>query len=608
MSRGSPRRVCGWLLACVVLATLSQASALAGDHQRQVLVLYSTRRDAQIAVVGERELPRVLEAGLGGALDYYSEYIDRARFPDPAYQVSLRDFLRVKYREIRFDVIIALGELALQFVDSHREDLLPGVPLVYFSASASTRRPPNSTGVTAEVNFHDTLTLAAELQPDARRVVVISGAAGDDISVERVARAQLRPFEQRFTFEYLTGLRTADLEARLSALPSNAIVYYLVVDHDGDGRVFHPLEYLDRIAPIARAPIYCWVDSAMDHGIVGGSLKSQEAQIDAVAELALRVLRGENADSISPTTPDLNVVQVDWRQLRRWGISESRVPAGTLVRFREPSTWDRYRGSILAAAAVLLAQTTLIVALLVQRARRRRAEDAVRNKQVELRTSYDRIRDLGGRLLNAQESERSHIARELHDDIGQQVALLSIDLEMLRASATSPVDGPADEALTRAQALAKSVHDLSHRLHPARLRLVGLVAAIRGLQQEMSRADASIAFAHHDVPSTLPPEITLTVFRIVQEALQNALKYSGARHLAVDLRGTPGELTLTIQDDGRGFDVDEAWGKGLGLISMGERLEAVGGTLRIGSTPGKGTRLEATVPLPAAGDAATIAV
>jgi len=244
----------------------------------------------------------------------------------------------------------------------------------------------------------------------------------------------------------------------------------------------------------------------------------------------------------------------------------------------------------------------------VQQARRRRAEDAVRNKQVELRTSYDRIRDLGGRLLNAQESERSHIARELHDDIGQQVALLSIDLEMLRASGTSPVDGPADEALTRAQALAKSVHDLSHRLHPARLRLVGLVAAIRGLQQEMSRADASIAFTHHDVPSTLPPEITLTVFRIVQEALQNALKYSGARHLAVDLRGTPGELTLTIQDDGRGFDVDEAWGKGLGLISMGERLEAVGGTLRIGSTPGKGTRLEATVPLPAAGDAATIAV
>jgi signal transduction histidine kinase len=191
---------------------------------------------------------------------------------------------------------------------------------------------------------------------------------------------------------------------------------------------------------------------------------------------------------------------------------------------------------------VLLAQTTLIVALLVQLARRRRAEDAVRNKQVELRTSYDRIRDLGGRLLSAQESERSRIARELHDDIGQQVALLSIDLEMLRASATSPADGPADEALTRAQALAKSVHDLSHRLHPARLRLVGLVAAIRGLQQEMSRADASITFTHHDVPSTLPPEITLTVFRIVQEALQNALKYSGARHLVVDLRGTPGEL------------------------------------------------------------------
>ena len=169
----------------------------------------------------------------------------------------------------------------------------------------------------------------------------------------------------------------------------------------------------------------------MDHGIVGGSLLDRQARWKPSAQLAVRVLRGEPADSIPTSSPKLNVSQVDWRQLRRWGISEARVPAGTLVRFREPSVWDRYRAYILGAAAILLAQTALIAGLLVQRARRRHAEENVRASQAELRASYERIRDLGARLLNAQDTERARIARELHDDVSQQVALLEIDLELL---------------------------------------------------------------------------------------------------------------------------------------------------------------------------------
>jgi signal transduction histidine kinase len=572
-----------------------------------VLVLYSTRRDAQIAVIGERELPRVLENGLPNGLDYYSEYIDRARFPDPAYQFALRDFLRLKYQGLQFDLVVALNDLALKFVTGHRDELFPGTPLVYFSSSRSTEPPGNATGVSAETNFSGTLALVAQLQPAVKRVVVISGDGGDDKAFENAARAQFRPFESRFAFEYLTGLPTKELEARLAASSPDTIIYYLVVDRDGTGQLFHPLEYLDIVAAAARVPIYCWVDSAMDHGIVGGSLKDQKAQIDAVAGLALRVLRGERADTIAPISPDLNVSQVDWRQLRRWGISNARVPAGTVIRFREPSVWDRYGMYIVGAVIILLGQTALIAGLLVQRTRRRQAEAEVRGKQAELRTSYERIRHLAARLLNAQESERSRIARELHDDIGQQVALLAIDLELLGVR-EGAVGSSAGEALNRAQAIARSVHDLSHRLHPARLRLIGLVAAVRGLQQELSRPDLAISFTHERVPSTLPLELTLCLFRIVQEALQNALKYSGARQVSVHLTGGPEGLALTILDDGVGFDVNAAWGRGLGLISMTERLEALGGTLEIRSAPGGGTRLEAKLPLPVVDDSEIVAV
>src|SRR4029079_8316479 len=125
------------------------------------------------------------------------------------------------------------------------------------------------------------------------------------------------------------------------------------------------------------------------------------------------------ADGIPISAPELSVSQVDWRQLQRWHIDETRIPSGTLVLFRRPSAWERHRVSIVPAIAVLLAQTSLIAGLVVQAARRGQAEKRARRSQAEVRTSYERIRDLGRRLLEAQDAERSRVARELHDDISQ---------------------------------------------------------------------------------------------------------------------------------------------------------------------------------------------
>ena len=276
---------------------------------------------------------------------------------------------------------------------------------------------------------------------------------------------------------------------------------------------------------------------------------------------------------------------------------ESGVPRGTRVHFQELSVWDRYRFYLLGAAVLLLAQTVLIVGLLVQQQRRRLAEAQLRGSEEALRVSYDRIRDLGLRLLQAQDSERSRIARELHDDISQQVALLSIDLELLTGAVPPDSKPLAGEALHRAQNVATSIHDLSHRLHPAKLRLIGLVAALEALKRELSRSELTVALTHADVPANLPHDLTLSVFRIVQEALQNALKYSRARSVNVHLRGGPDTLALMVSDDGVGFDVGTAWGKGLGLISISERIEAIGGTLDMHSAPGAGTLLTINIPL-----------
>jgi signal transduction histidine kinase len=569
-------------------------SAFAADPQKQVLVLYSTRRDAQIAVVGDRDLPRILENGLNQSIDYYSEYIDRARFPDPEYRMIFSDFLRNKYRGQRFDVVIAMSDIAAEFIDRTRTQLLRDTPVVYF-ANGAIPRLANSTGVVSELQLADTVALAVRLHPNLRQVFVVSGAEASDLQYEQQARAQLKSFEPGLKMTYLAGLPTNQLESRLATLPADSIVYFLVVSRDGAGANFHPLDYLDRVANAASVPTYSWVDSAINHGVVGGSLKSQEAQTAAIAALALRVLRGEPADSLPLSSPDFNVRQVDWRQLRRWGISEARVPAGTLVRFREPSAWDRYRGYIVGATVLLLAQAALIGGLLVQASRRRRAELQLRESQNELHKAY-------ARLIDAEETERSRIARDLHDNIGQRMAVLTMELDTLNgspASVTGPhsrIQGLANQAVE----LARDIQSISRVLHGSNVDHLGLELASSGFCTDLShKQKLRIDFGSDSLPDHVPPKLGHCLFRVLQEAVNNAIKHSGASYIRVALRYAHGKIHLEVVDDGTGFDQSEPTSHpGLGLISMRERLDLEGGHLSIESSPTTGTIVRADVPLP----------
>jgi signal transduction histidine kinase len=219
------------------------------------------------------------------------------------------------------------------------------------------------------------------------------------------------------------------------------------------------------------------------------------------------------------------------------------------------------------------------------------------------------LSNVSRRLIEAHEEERSWIARELHDDFNQRVAMLSMDLEGLERSLSDSDDHArrAGEIKAQVREFGRDIHALSHRLHSSKLEHLGLVAACTGFCRELSvRHIVEIELHSENIPANLPSEISLCLFRVMQEGLQNAVKYSGVRRFDAFLASPDGGIELTVRDSGVGFDVERAmYGHGLGLSSMKERLTLVNGRLSIDSGNGRGTTLRAWVPL---GDSARTGV
>ena len=220
----------------------------------------------------------------------------------------------------------------------------------------------------------------------------------------------------------------------------------------------------------------------------------------------------------------------------------------------------------------------------------------------ERKLAEEALSSVSSRLIEAQEQERTRIARDLHDDINQRLALLAIEMERVKMEVPDvnvEVLSRMDKLRKHTSEIAGDIQALSHQLHSPRLEYLGLVPALKGFCQEFGeKQKLEIDFKSDDLARPLPPDISLSLFRVLQEALHNAAKHSGGSRFAVRLWGTPGEIHLMVNDAGAGFDVEGAMkGRGLGLVSMRERLRLVNGELSIQSEPGRGTTVLARVPL-----------
>jgi PAS domain S-box-containing protein len=307
---------------------------------------------------------------------------------------------------------------------------------------------------------------------------------------------------------------------------------------------------------------------------------------------AARIRVGE----LEAATP--NFKRTRWTQRADFSVAEGQKGAIEVVYLEERP--PEQEGPFLTEERYLIDSLTEMLRAAIER---RRAEQSLRNNETALRASHDRIQDLAGRLIAAQEAERSRIARDLHDDVNQQLAGLSIALSNVKRRSQGSDQASIESDLARLQQriidVSSVIRNLSHDLHPGVLQHAGLVAALKSHCAEFRRQhDIEVAVSIGEDVNGVPADIALCLYRVAQEALRNVASHAAAREVKVALYSTADTLELTVADDGRGFRPDHIRGApGLGLISLDERVRLVGGSLAIHTEVQRGTELRAQVPL-----------
>jgi signal transduction histidine kinase len=574
----SPRAGC-WLTIALLFPLF-----LSAQKTKNVLVLHEGNVNHPATLITSAVFREAFGSGSGN--QFFEEYIDEDRLDasDEALEASLRE----KYGNTKMDLVIGDGRPALTFFLQRGEKLWPGIPKVFYfidSRELPAQLPSNMTGVASTLDYGATLDLALRLEPNTRHVFYVGGVNPWEELWRGFAEQDFKRFGGKLEITYLNTLPIPELLDRLNRLPDNSIVIYSEMLRDASGHVFVPARVCPLIASASNAPVYGSLDSYLGCGIVGGVMLEIKDLAEQTARLGLRALERGTTSGL-PVERSQNRAVVDWRQLQRWQISEKGLPADVIVRFRNPTLWQEHKWLLLSALAAIISEFILIIIFVAERRSRKKADLAIEN--------------MSGRLINAHEEERRRIAGELHDDIGQRLSLISLDLDvmqhrLLEKEATARLS--LEEPLEELGKLITDVHNLSHQLHSNKLQTLGLEVALNETCRQFARQhDVDIQLTAGRVPFPLPEDVGLCFYRVAQEALSNSVKHSSATRVDVRLVASEGFLRMIVKDNGTGFD-SSAVANGLGLATMQERLKLVEGKLLVRSTPGRGTKVVAEAKL-----------
>src|SRR5436190_1345653 len=416
------------LAVAILLVTLGQSQA-ADPERKRVLMLQSYGLHFKPWTDYSETLRSELSKQSKAPIEFLDHTILTARLDDEKALAPFVDYLQALYADKAPDLIVALGSPAAEFVQRFRDRLFPNKPMLL--TAVETRRvqydklTENDTVVAAVHDFPAAIGTILQMLPGTKVIAVVNGASPNESFWQAVLERELAPLSGRVELRWYNRLSFEDILRDAASLPPHSAIFWHLMSVDAAGVTHEGSTALRKLSSAANAPIFSYLDVFFDGSIVGGSMHSVQERMADAAAAAIRILNGEKAVDVKLPLGKFKLPRFDWRQMQRFAISESNLPSGSTVYFREPTLWERYWWQIALIVAVILAQAGLILALLHANRRRQFAEAQSRDRLTELARVV--------RFSTAGELTAS-IAHEINQPLGAILANAETAQEMLKSS------------------------------------------------------------------------------------------------------------------------------------------------------------------------------
>jgi signal transduction histidine kinase len=625
----APLRLCArsFSLLCiaVLLVTLAPtATSQDNNAVKKVLVLYWESKDFAGNISFDQGLQAGLHAEPSSRWELYSEYLDSTRFPGSHQAELLHDYLRKKYAGQKMDVVIATPDPALDFLLQHRKDLFTNSPIVF----VSVKRPPTEirnagpglTGIIRANTHRKTLDLALKLHPETKEVFVISGSAERDRRFETAAREELAGYEKRVRISYLTDLPLNELINRVKELPRDSLILYVWQRFGLEPeKTLQTFDVLEKIRQSTSIPIYGMGSRNVGYGLVGGYVQDSERNGLEIAEIVRRIFNNTRPQDI-PVDSAASVPMFDWRELRRFGVSEASLPNGSVVRFKEFTLWEQYRWRIALLAALLVLETLIITTLLLERGRRRRAKEALDRLNAELETRIE----TRTAALNAKSRELESFAYSVAHDLKAPLRGIDGYSQILLEDYGKSLDGEGRAFLQTIQTSTDEMNQLiddllaysrleRRELKPDRIELATMINLL--VDEKKRQATARPINFVVDVNGATVLTDASGLAQSLRNYLDNAIKFTGKvdePRIEVGSKEYSQSCLVWVRDNGIGFDmkyhdqifdifqrlnvIEDYPGTGIGLAIVRKAMERMGGRAWAKSEPGHGATFYLEIP------------
>jgi len=600
-------------LAGLILLTPACA-AVQGAESKRVMLLHSFGRDFKPWDEYARTIRTELERQSPWPLDIIDQSLVAARAGDDDAERTFAEYLRALYTKFPVDLIVCIGAPAAAFVQRNRPNVFANIPMVFTAVDERrvqfTALTPNDVAVPVRIEYLKAIQNILRVLPQTKNVVVVVGGSPlEKFWKEEIGR-EVKPLADRLAFSWTDTLSFEQLLQHAAALPPNSVIFWELMIVDAAGVVHEGNAAIRQLHDATNAPIFSYDDTFFGRNIVGGPMLSvPEGSRQAVA-VAIRILGGEKAGDIKVPPIRFTTPKFDWREMQRWGIPESRLPAGSQIYFRESTAWERYRWQISGILAALALQAALIAWLVYEHRRRSVAEVQSRNAMAEL-AHLNRLETAG--QLSAS------IAHEINQPVTgiilkasaalRWLAVDKPDVEKVR-SALADIVGAGERAgsiiagvraMFKKDTGTKAAINLNNLINTV-LALLRLDLQKDGVRIE-TRLDEQLRLVTGD-----PVQLQQVILNLIVNA-EEAMRGAEPRILTVRTnRSTAGTVRVSIEDSGPGigesdrvriFDplfTTKAGGMGMGLSICRSIVENHGGKIWVEAAAARGAVFQFELP------------